>query len=158
MSERVSVSREISASPETLYAMVSDLQRMGEWSPENQGGEWIGGARVRKRRARGSAARNTVGSKSWKSVSTVIDAQPGQRFSFRCKAGPVTLSEWSYAFEATPAGCRVTESWIDLRPAWFKPIASLATGVSDRPTHNRRCMEETLERLEAAAEAEKEAG
>jgi len=31
---------EIHASPEAVYALVSDLPRMGEWSPENIGGEW----------------------------------------------------------------------------------------------------------------------
>ena len=31
---------EINASPEAVYDLVSDLPRMGEWSPENIGGEW----------------------------------------------------------------------------------------------------------------------
>jgi Polyketide cyclase / dehydrase and lipid transport len=30
----------IHASPEAVYDLVSDLPRMGEWSPENIGGEW----------------------------------------------------------------------------------------------------------------------
>jgi Polyketide cyclase / dehydrase and lipid transport len=34
---------EIHASPEALYDLISDLPRMGEWSPENIGGEWLGG-------------------------------------------------------------------------------------------------------------------
>jgi hypothetical protein len=34
---------EINASPEAVYDLVSDLPRMGEWSPENIGGEWQGG-------------------------------------------------------------------------------------------------------------------
>src|SRR5262249_3904138 len=36
---------EIQASPEAIYDLVSDLPRMGEWSPENIGGEWQGGGR-----------------------------------------------------------------------------------------------------------------
>ena len=36
---------EINASPEAVYDLVSDLPRMGEWSPENVGGEWQGGGR-----------------------------------------------------------------------------------------------------------------
>ena len=36
---------EINASPEAVYDLVSDLPRMGEWSPENTGGEWQGGGR-----------------------------------------------------------------------------------------------------------------
>ena len=27
-----------------LYDLVSDLPRMGEWSPENTGGKWVNGA------------------------------------------------------------------------------------------------------------------
>lgn len=38
MSSDVSVSREINAPAEHVYGMVSDLARMGEWSPENAGG------------------------------------------------------------------------------------------------------------------------
>jgi Polyketide cyclase / dehydrase and lipid transport len=34
---------EIHASPEAVYDLISDLPRMGEWSPENIGGEWQGG-------------------------------------------------------------------------------------------------------------------
>ena len=34
---------EIHASPEAVYDLVSDLPRMGEWSPENIGGEWQDG-------------------------------------------------------------------------------------------------------------------
>ena len=34
---------EINASPEAVYDLVSDLPRMGEWSPENIGGEWQDG-------------------------------------------------------------------------------------------------------------------
>jgi uncharacterized protein YndB with AHSA1/START domain len=44
MSNPVVVSKEVNASPETVFAMVSDLTRMGEWSPENQGGQWVKGA------------------------------------------------------------------------------------------------------------------
>jgi hypothetical protein len=32
----------IAVSPEAAYAAVTDLPRMGEWSPENCGGEWVG--------------------------------------------------------------------------------------------------------------------
>lgn len=34
---------EIAASPEAVYALVSNLERMGEWSPENEGGQWLDG-------------------------------------------------------------------------------------------------------------------
>ncbi len=86
-------------------------------------------------------------------MATVVDAEPGRQFSFRVSAGPVKVSEWVYTFDATPNGCRVTESWSDLRPGWFKPVGRVATGVSDRAAHNRTGMEQTLQRLAAVAES-----
>ena len=152
MTETVSVSREIAAPADALWAMVSDVTRMGEWSPENEGGTWLGGATGPQPGAkfRGS---NRIGKKSWKSVSTIVDAEPGRRFSFRVAAGPFNVAEWGYTFEPTAAGCRVTETWKDQRSRLFKPISGLATGVSDRATHNRAGMEQTLERLAAVAES-----
>ena len=44
MTDEVRVTREIDAPAEKLWAMVSDVTRMGEWSPENVGGNWLGGA------------------------------------------------------------------------------------------------------------------
>ncbi len=149
----MSVTRDIGASPERVWAMVSDLTRMGEWSSENVGGEWIGGATGPEPGARFRGA-NQNGTKRWNSVVTVIDADPGLRFSFRVTAFGIKISDWGYDFEPTPTGCRVTETWTDLRPGWFKPLATLATGVAERQSHTRAGVELTLERLGAAAEAE----
>ncbi|MBV8986815.1 MAG: SRPBCC family protein, partial [Acidimicrobiia bacterium] len=38
MAGAIEESIDIDAPPERLYDMVSDLSRMGEWSPENLGG------------------------------------------------------------------------------------------------------------------------
>ena len=153
MPESVSVSRDIAASPDTLWSMIADVTRMGEWSPENQGGGWLGDATAAKPGARFRAT-NRFGKRSWKTTATVVDAEPAHRFSFRVSAGPIKVAEWSYAFEATANGCHVTESWTDLRPGWFKPVARLGTGVADRATHNQRGMQQTLERLAAIAESQ----
>jgi len=71
---------------------------------------------------------------------------------FRVKAGGLNVAEWSYQFEPIPAGCRVTESWTDRRNPVLKLVSGRVTGVADRASHNRRGMEETLQRLAAAAE------
>jgi ribosome-associated toxin RatA of RatAB toxin-antitoxin module len=36
----------INAPPEKVYALVTDVSRMGEWSPECVRAEWVGGATV----------------------------------------------------------------------------------------------------------------
>lgn len=152
MDDTLEVVREIAAPAEQVWAMVADVTRMGEWSPENEGGEWIGGASGPTSGAR-FRSRNRVGKRSWKTVATVTDAEPGRRFAFRVTAGPVPVADWAYAFEPTASGCRVTETWTDRRPGWFVPIAKLATGVRDRASHNRQGMTETLERLATVAES-----
>ena len=45
MAHHVEVTKVIAAAPERVYELVSDLPRMGEWSPENTGGTWIKGAK-----------------------------------------------------------------------------------------------------------------
>jgi uncharacterized protein YndB with AHSA1/START domain len=73
MAVDVAVSRDVNAPAETVWAMIADLPRMGEWSPESEGGEWIGGATgpVPGAKFRGS---NRHGSKKWKTVVRVVDA------------------------------------------------------------------------------------
>ena len=150
MGADVSVSRDVAASADTVWTMVSDLPRMAEWSPENEGGTWIKGATGP---APGAAFRgsNRHGGKSWKTVAKVVDAEPGRRFSFRVTAMGLPVALWAYDITPTDGGCTVTESWTDLRPGLFKPIAAKATGVADRAAHNRSSMEQTLARLAAAA-------
>lgn len=151
MAADVTVSREIAAPSETVWQMIADLPRMGEWSPESRGGTWIGGATgpVPGAKFRGS---NRHEGKSWKTVAKVVDADPGRRFSFVVTAVGIPVAEWAYDVEATESGCRVTESWTDRRPGFFKPIGAKATGVTDRTEHNRATMEQTLAKLAEAAE------
>ncbi len=152
MVEQVTVTREIGASAEQVWAMVSDVTRMGEWSPENQGGEWRGGATGPLPGAT-FVGTNRNGKKKWTTVATVVDADPGRRFSFRVTAKGFKVAEWCYVFEPTENGCRVTETWIDQRGGIAKALGKPVSGVDERASHNRAGMEQTFERLAAVAES-----
>jgi hypothetical protein len=152
MVDRIEVEQEIPASPDVVWGLVSDLPRMGDWSPENNGGEWIKGASGPAVGAK-FKGRNANGSKSWTTVSTVIDATPSERFSFLVNVGPLKIAEWAFDIEATEGGCRVTESWTDRRGGLMKKLGGVASGVDDRVEHNRVGMEQTLAGVAAAAAA-----
>ena len=150
MSDQVSVEREIAAPPEQVWPLVAEVTRMGEWSPETVKCEWTGGSTGPEVGAtfRGS---NRVGRRRWSTTCTVAEAEPGKVFAFEVAAGPLKVARWEYRFEPTSTGCKVTETWTDHRGRFLKLTGTLASGVSDRATHNRAGMEQTLDRLAEAA-------
>ena len=153
MSDSVEGTETIAADASTVYALVSDLPRMGEWSPENDGGEWVGGADAAVVGA-GFRGHNRNGSKSWSTTSTVTDAQPERRFAFDVRYGPFPISEWSYDLAEDPGagGTRVTERWVDKRNAMIRALGGVFAGVSDRPTFNGDSIKQTLAALKREAE------
>jgi uncharacterized protein YndB with AHSA1/START domain len=153
MTDEVSVSRDVAAPPEQVWAMVADVTRMGEWSPETEGAVWLGDASGPAVGARFRGT-NRNGKKRWNTVARVVDAEPGRAFAFQVTAIGFKVAEWRYTFEPTDHGCRVTETWIDQRGRTATTLGKPVSGVADRGTHNRAGMEETLDRLKAAAEVE----
>ena len=152
MADQVSVTTEIRAPAEQVWAMVADLPRMKEWSPENDGAVWRKGATSAVPGASFSGT-NSRGKKSWETVGTIVEAEPGRVLSFRVTAVGMKVALWTYRFEPTDSGCAVTETWTDERNALVKALGKPVSGVSDRRTHNATGMEETLAKLKAAAEA-----
>ncbi len=102
----VSVERTIKAAPEVVWGMVSDVTRMGEWSPETTGCEWIGDTKEPVAGAR-FKGRNQSGWRKWSTVCKVVEAAPGKSFVFEVKAGPFDVSRWEYTFEPADGGTRV---------------------------------------------------
>ena len=142
-------SRDIAAPADKVWTLVSDLPRMGEWSPENQGGRWAKGATAP---AQGAVfvGKNKNGFRRWSTTATVIDCLPGKVFEIAITFGPLPVSHWRYEFEETATGCRVTESWSDHRAGWMK-VVSRPMGVHD-DAHAKSEMAATLAKLAAAAE------
>jgi uncharacterized protein YndB with AHSA1/START domain len=151
MSEQVQVSRDVAAPATTVWAMISDVTRMGEWSPETTGCAWQKGASGPAVGARFAGA-NRNGGKKWSTGCTVVDCTPGSRFAFEVAVGPMKIARWAYDITPTDNGCRVTETWTDQRGGLVKKLGKPLSGVADRASHNRAGMEQTLERLAAAAE------
>ncbi|TDD48207.1 SRPBCC family protein [Kribbella antibiotica] len=139
----------VAAPADTLYALVSDLPRMGEWSPECTGVTWNSRTPGPATGAR-FIGRNRSGVARWPTQGRVLEAEPGRRFTFEIFFGPLQVALWSYDFTVTDGGCEVTESWTDRRPAALK--FTMNTIVGDRVKINEYGIRTTLERLKAAAE------
>lgn len=149
-SEHVVVERTIAAPPEQVWALISDVTRMGQWSPETTVCRWQKGASGPAVGARFTGD-NQVGKKRWSTSCVVTECEPGRSFAFDVKVGPIDVARWQYRIEPTAEGSRVQESWTDQRNWLTKKLGGVASGVHERASHNRRTMEQTLDRLAAAA-------
>src|SRR5947209_7524107 len=118
----VEVSEEIAAPADAVYGMVANLPRMGEWSPENTGGRWVGGATGPSVGAKFRGT-NRAGWRLWSTTATVRVAEEARRFSFDIDVLGVPISTWDYTFTETAGGCVVSESWTDNRPGWMRTVS-----------------------------------
>lgn len=148
----LSVEQAVAAPPEVVWALISDITRMGEWSPESTGGSWVKGATGPAVGARFKGT-NRNGKKSWSTICRVVACEPGRTFRFAVSSGGAKVATWGYDIEPTDGGCVVTETWTDDRGFLVKALGKPVSGVAERVEHNRAGMVETLKRLGAAAEA-----
>jgi len=143
----------VSAPPEKIYDMVSDVTRMGEWSPETAKAQWLDGATGPAVGARFKGT-NKRGLLRWSTKPEVVAADPGREFAFVTKGmGPST--KWSYRFEPTAdGGADVTESFemLDDIPGYILFCDRYLMGVKDRKADLEQGMQQTLERVKKAAE------
>jgi uncharacterized protein YndB with AHSA1/START domain len=151
--EKISATVEIAAPPENVWALVSDLPRMGEWSPENAGGEWVGGATAAAVGAK-FKGRNRNGKHKWSAAVRINEAEAPSRLSFTVVlVGPITGATWSYDIEPTSAGCRVTETWEDTVTRPIPVIGKVLTGVKDRQSFTKTSIDATLAGIKKTAES-----
>ena len=119
-----SVTVVVPADPDAVYAVVADVTRIGERSPECRSARWESGERAavgavfRGRNRWGWAAR-------WSRRCLVTAAEPGRAFAFRTLPEPLDLTRrdsttWSYEIEAVEGGSRVRHTYeitqLPLRP------------------------------------------
>jgi Polyketide cyclase / dehydrase and lipid transport len=143
----------MAASPEVVWALVSDVTRIGEFSPETFEAEWLDGATGPELGAhfRGHVKRNGIGPVYWTNCK-VTSCEPGRDFGFAVYANGSPSNTWRYQLVARDGGTEVTESF-EL-PA--KPLLRLYWAIAGwrRGRTNEQGMRQTLERIKAVAEAD----
>ena len=145
----------ISASPDEVYALVSDVTRMGEWSPETVRCQWLDGATGPAVGARFKGS-NRRGIMRWSTKPRVVAAEPGREFAFVAGLMVVDrdMTKWRYQFEpAADGGTDLTESFEMVNDLpWYVSIGERLMGIQDRKADLEAGMQQTLERIKGAAE------
>lgn len=151
MTDELRISRDIAASPEEAYAVISDVTRMGEWSEECYACAWHEGFDGPELGATFDG-HNRHDDHQWTTQGRIIEAEPGRSFAFECSMHGYHFSTWGYRIEPIPGGCRITEWSEDLRPESALEYSKQLSGIDDRAARNRQTMAGTLDRLAAALE------
>ena len=141
---------EIAASPAQVWDVVSDLRRMGEWSPQCVRMAVLG-------REVGVGTRtlnlNRDGWKRWPTTSRVVVFEPEQTLAFRV---PLNRTVWTYELEPSATGTVLTES--RRAPSGVSRLSNIAVGAALGGTEAFEAslsdgIRRTLERIKAEAEA-----
>jgi uncharacterized protein YndB with AHSA1/START domain len=140
---------DIDAPVAKVWALVSDLSRMPQWSPQCRLMKALGPVRQGTR----TINLNRRNRMFWPTTSTVTEVIPEKKLAFRVNTNNTI---WSYELEATDAGTRVVETRHaenGVKPLSNMSVNALFGGV---PSFERELvdgMNETLSRIKATAES-----
>jgi Polyketide cyclase / dehydrase and lipid transport len=148
------VSLHVGAPPDLVYALVADVTRTPEFSPEIVSCTWLDGAAGGAPGARFEAVNKVSRGPAWKNRPVVTAARPGREFAFSRTERLAGTLVWRFQLEPDNNGTRLTESYQVTRPisrlGWF--IIGRLYGCRDRRAELRAGMQQTLERIRETAE------
>ena len=146
-----SVTVHIEAPPEKVWDLVSDVTKIGRYSPETFEAEWLDGADgpAVGARFRGHVKRNGKGPIYWVTC-TVMESVPGREFAFGTGNPEKPMNVWRYQLEPSGTGTDVTESFRLADILFFRIYWALLGWARGRT--NRNGMRTTLERIKAEVE------
>ncbi len=94
---------DIDAPVSKVWGLISDLNRMPQWSPQCRTMKLLGSLRPGAR----TLNLNRRGLLFWPTTSTITEVVPERKLAFRVD---INHSIWTYELEPTATGTRVTES------------------------------------------------
>ena len=94
MTPDIEVSRDVAAPPAVIFAAITDITRMGEWSPECVSAEWNEGFSAPALGAM-FTGHNRNGDKEWSVEAKIVDLVDNQRFFFDCIVRDFVFSKWA---------------------------------------------------------------
>lgn len=142
---------DLAVDPHAVWSVVTDLPRMGEFSPENVGGEWVKGSTGPALGARYRGLNRKGTSKQWSTKVRVVEFEVDRLFTFDVRSPfGMRVSRWSYVITPTADGCRLTENWYRVGNKFVQRyLGPKVTGQADRPGFNTYSIEHTLAAIKA---------
>jgi uncharacterized protein YndB with AHSA1/START domain len=153
-----SVTVHIDATPDEVWALVSDVTKIGRYSPETFDAEWTHGSTGPEVGARfkGHVKRNEKGPTYW-TPCVVTECVPNEVFEFGVGQPGKAMNTWRYELApGSDGGTDVTESFrltdhVAMKAYWA--VLGWARGKT-----NRNGMRRTLEAMKAELERSPEPG
>lgn len=107
---------DVPADPDAVYAVVADVTRIGERSPECHRAGWLPGAPAGSVGAVFRGSNRSGWAARWSRRCEVTVADPGRAFAFRTVPEWLDVSRrdsttWRYDFEPVDGGTRVSHSY-----------------------------------------------
>ncbi|MFC4375933.1 SRPBCC family protein [Nocardia halotolerans] len=149
MPNNLEASIDIAASPEKVWSIIADLNRMSEFSPTTVKMVALGGIREGAR----TVNLNKDGWRIWPTTSRIVRLVPNTALAFRMNENRTV---WSYELAPTAAGTRVVERRTlgpKGLPGWMGPVVKVSGGEQKFEADLVAGMHETLRKIKAAAES-----
>lgn len=149
---RGEVTVEMKAGADRIWALLSDVTRIGSYSPETFEAEWLNGATGPEVGAhfRGHVRRNGRGPVYW-TECRVVDCEPGRSFGFEVVVGGRAVNTWRYRLEPRGDGATAVTESFQLEANPLNRIYWTLLGWA-RGKANEKGMRQTLERVRAEVE------
>jgi uncharacterized protein YndB with AHSA1/START domain len=144
----------IDAPPEKVWALVTAMDRYGEWSNENAGGYWRKGPDGQP--GTGRVGDQFVGvnrrdGQEWKALVEIVRRDEQREFAFVTGGLEHNVALWCYRLEPEGGGTRLTESWA-LRQLAPNMIEKGQAKIDYRWANARDSIRATLAAMKATAE------
>ena len=148
-----SVELVVAADPDAVYAVVSDVTRIGERSPECHTAQWLPGAPAGTLGALFRGSNRAGRAARWSRRCEVVAADRGRAFAFRTLPERLDVSRrdsttWRYDLEPVHGGTRIRHSY-EITSLPVRPIRAVYGVLMPHHRDMRPHMRANLEALRA---------
>lgn len=140
----VEVPIEIDAPPERVWAIVSDIERMPEGSPELQAVEWLDGRSGPELGARFAGHNRHQALGEWSTTSQIVEYDPPRVFAWAVGDPEWPAAIWRFSLEAQEGGT-LLRHWVQVGPG----RSGLSVAIERMPDKEQKIVFVRLREFEA---------